>query len=177
MSSDMYLRIKQVTTLTGLSRATIYNMMAVGSFPMKTALGVRAVGWLSSEIQIWMAERKLIEKQGGEAAPARRRASSARQPQTTKPEAGDQLTTMLDVGPGRLDGWEEPNASIPTPVETEAIRDRLRLLNTVKRQKGTPVKVSSPTISALPKGKLSRLNTERRVGSRKVSNVLDKKKT
>ena len=50
MTVDKYLRIKQVAELTGLSRATIYNMGKAGTFPEKTHLGKRAVAWRESVI-------------------------------------------------------------------------------------------------------------------------------
>lgn len=49
MTVDKYLRIKQVAELTGLSRATIYNMEKAGTFPEKTHLGKRAVAWRISD--------------------------------------------------------------------------------------------------------------------------------
>ncbi|WP_322401111.1 AlpA family transcriptional regulator [Massilia luteola] len=136
MTSDMYLRIKQVTALTGLSRATIYNMMAAGSFPMKTALGVRAVGWLSSEIQVWMAERKLVEKQGREATPAKRRAATPRRLPEVSPVRSTPPSKAENVGSKILHGWEDSDDTVPTPAEKEAIRNRLRLLNAKKKSAG-----------------------------------------
>ena len=41
----------------GLKRASIYQHMAAGSFPKQIALGIRAVGWLESEIDAWLAVR------------------------------------------------------------------------------------------------------------------------
>ena len=133
MTSDMYLRIKQVTALTGLSRATIYNMMAAGSFPMKTALGVRAVGWLSSEIQVWMAERKLVEKQGREAAPAKRRAATPRRLPEATPARTTTPAKAENVGSKNLHGWEDSDDAVPSPAEAEATRNRLRLLNAKRK--------------------------------------------
>ncbi len=49
------LRIKQVTELTGLSRSSIYCKVKNGSFPKQVHLGERAVGWLSSDIDGWIA--------------------------------------------------------------------------------------------------------------------------
>lgn len=43
---------------TGLSRSTIYAMMAAGSFPKPIPLGLRAVGWAESEIAAWLESRK-----------------------------------------------------------------------------------------------------------------------
>lgn len=51
------LRRKQVEARTGLSRSTIYQRIADGSFPKSINLGGRAVGWLESEIENWLAQR------------------------------------------------------------------------------------------------------------------------
>jgi prophage regulatory protein len=153
VTDDMYLRIKQVTAVTGLSRATIYNMMAAGNFPMRTALGDRAVGWLSSEVQRWMAERKLVEKKGIEANPARRKiaykasvvpgaAKTERKPAAQAAQGGSKQTKWSD--------WEDN--SVPTAAERQSTSDRLRLINAMKRQreqKGMIVKARSKTFTII----------------------------
>lgn len=56
------LRLPHVKSRTGLSRSTLYLMMAEGRFPRPIKLGDRAVGWSEAEIAAWidarMAERK-----------------------------------------------------------------------------------------------------------------------
>ena len=49
------LRCKQVKDRTGLSRSTIYLRIQEGTFPKPVNLGARAVGWLESEIEAWLA--------------------------------------------------------------------------------------------------------------------------
>lgn len=51
------LRLKQVLPRVGLSRSTIYQRIADGTFPKPVNLGSRAVGWLESEIDNWLAQR------------------------------------------------------------------------------------------------------------------------
>ena len=51
------LRRKQVEARTGLSRSTIYERVAAGSFPAPVNLGGNNVGWVESEIQDWIAAR------------------------------------------------------------------------------------------------------------------------
>lgn len=51
------LRRTEVEACTGLSRSTIYDGIATGSFPKPIPLGPRAVGWVESEIQDWLAGR------------------------------------------------------------------------------------------------------------------------
>ena len=55
--STTILRLPAVKSRTGLSRSTIYLRIAEGSFPKPIALGVRAVGWLESDIEAWLASR------------------------------------------------------------------------------------------------------------------------
>jgi prophage regulatory protein len=51
------LRIAQVKKIIGLSRSTIYSLISQGSFPRQVNLGPKAVAWISSEIQTWVAAR------------------------------------------------------------------------------------------------------------------------
>ena len=51
------LRKPAVESRTGLSKSTIYAWIKDGRFPAPVALGDRAVGWLESEIDTWIAER------------------------------------------------------------------------------------------------------------------------
>jgi len=48
----------QVEARTGLSRSTIYEMMARGEFPRPIRLGKRAVGWSEAAISDWLNSRK-----------------------------------------------------------------------------------------------------------------------
>jgi prophage regulatory protein len=51
------LRRRQVETLTGFRRSTIYERMARGQFPRPIRLGPRTVAWIASEIDGWIAAR------------------------------------------------------------------------------------------------------------------------
>jgi prophage regulatory protein len=51
------IRRKTVEARTGLSRSSIYAKIAAGEFPAPVALGVRAVGWVESEVAGWLARR------------------------------------------------------------------------------------------------------------------------
>jgi prophage regulatory protein len=53
-------RLPAVKQRTGLSRSTIYLRMTQGTFPAPVSLGARAVGWVESEIDDWIA-RKIAE--------------------------------------------------------------------------------------------------------------------
>ena len=62
------LRIRQVTDMLGLSRATVYGKLRVGgryfdpSFPRPKRLSAKAVGWLSEDLELWVAS--LEDSQG-----------------------------------------------------------------------------------------------------------------
>ena len=52
-----YIRRPEVQALTGLSRSTIYDLMAKGAFPRPVRLTAKAVAWRDSEIADWLAQR------------------------------------------------------------------------------------------------------------------------
>jgi prophage regulatory protein len=52
------LRLPAVKATSGLSRSAIYALMAQGRFPRPLAIGIRAVGWLESEIDEWLSSRE-----------------------------------------------------------------------------------------------------------------------
>ena len=49
------IRVSDVKAKTGQPTSTIYAAMASGKFPRPIPLGERAVGWLESEIDGWIA--------------------------------------------------------------------------------------------------------------------------
>jgi len=51
------LRLKQTINKTGLSRSSIYSMMKSGQFPKSYRLSARAVGWLESDIDSFIASK------------------------------------------------------------------------------------------------------------------------
>jgi prophage regulatory protein len=51
------LRRPDVESLTGLSRSSIYEMMAADTFPKPVRLSVRSVGWLETEVAAWLERR------------------------------------------------------------------------------------------------------------------------
>jgi prophage regulatory protein len=57
--ANAILRLPAVKARTGLSRSTIYDRVQKKQFPRPVSLGVRAVGWVESEIDEWL--RQLVE--------------------------------------------------------------------------------------------------------------------
>ncbi|MDE2982906.1 MAG: AlpA family transcriptional regulator [Gemmatimonadota bacterium] len=52
-----FVRLREVMARTGLSRSTIYILMAEGRFPTPVPLGARSVGWIDSELEEWLRDR------------------------------------------------------------------------------------------------------------------------
>ena len=50
-------RLPAVVARTGLSRSSVYAYMANGAFPRPIKLSARSVGFLSHEVDAWIAER------------------------------------------------------------------------------------------------------------------------
>jgi prophage regulatory protein len=55
--ADTILRLPAVKQRTGLSRTTIYLRVSAGTFPSPVSLGARAIGWLESEVDSWLASQ------------------------------------------------------------------------------------------------------------------------
>lgn len=51
------LRRPEVEARTGLACSTIYDGIKAGTFPAPIQLGPKAVGWVESEINAWLAAR------------------------------------------------------------------------------------------------------------------------
>jgi prophage regulatory protein len=52
------MRRHEVEIRVGLSRSTLYAMMAEGEFPQPVRLGKRAVGWPEVVVSAWLESRK-----------------------------------------------------------------------------------------------------------------------
>ncbi len=51
------LRIRDVTSTTGLSRTTVWRLERRGDFLSRLRLGQNSCGWVAQEIQDWIASR------------------------------------------------------------------------------------------------------------------------
>ena len=58
-------RLPKVKEITGKGRSSIYADIKDGTFPPPVKLGVRAVGWKSTDVYEWM--NGLTQKQSGNA--------------------------------------------------------------------------------------------------------------
>ncbi|WP_043649674.1 helix-turn-helix transcriptional regulator [Chitinilyticum litopenaei] len=56
-TTTQLLRRRDVEQLTGLSRSTIYRMMAANQFPLPVQVGAKAVAWRSDDIAAFIESR------------------------------------------------------------------------------------------------------------------------
>jgi prophage regulatory protein len=49
------LRRREVEAMTRLSRSTIYELMARGTFPRPVRIGLRAVAWREDAVAAWIS--------------------------------------------------------------------------------------------------------------------------
>ncbi|MFA6279541.1 MAG: AlpA family transcriptional regulator [Bdellovibrionales bacterium] len=57
ITNEKIIRLREVLDRTGLSRSMAYDLIEKEQFPRPVSLGARAVGWLSSQIDAWIASR------------------------------------------------------------------------------------------------------------------------
>ena len=64
----MIMRMTDVCSELGVSRASVYKLLASGGFPKPLKLGKRAIGWERDHIQQWVksrsADRQTEQAQG-----------------------------------------------------------------------------------------------------------------
>jgi len=53
------LKVKEVVDVLGISRATLYEYQSKGLFPQSISLGPRRVGWLESDVELWLKQRQV----------------------------------------------------------------------------------------------------------------------
>lgn len=51
------IRLPEVRQRTGLSRSSIYRLMAEANFPQSCKLGERIIAWVEADIDRWLAEK------------------------------------------------------------------------------------------------------------------------
>ncbi|EGV28072.1 phage transcriptional regulator, AlpA [Thiorhodococcus drewsii AZ1] len=54
------IRLPEVVERCGLSRSSVYNLMAADRFPRSIKLSERAVGWRESDIDNWLVGRQRV---------------------------------------------------------------------------------------------------------------------
>ncbi len=56
------IRIREVMNKTGLSKSSVYDLMAQGLFPQTVRLGGRSVAFIEAEVDSWIAARIAARK-------------------------------------------------------------------------------------------------------------------
>ncbi|EPJ5002360.1 MAG: AlpA family transcriptional regulator [Klebsiella sp.] len=57
MSSDRFLRLRQVEDKIGFGKSWIYRQIQLQQFPPSIRLNSRHVAWLESEVDAWIHQR------------------------------------------------------------------------------------------------------------------------
>jgi prophage regulatory protein len=60
---EKILRLPNVLDRTGLSRSTVYLRVTEGRFPRPMSLGARAVGWIETEVEEWIARQIEVSRE------------------------------------------------------------------------------------------------------------------
>jgi prophage regulatory protein len=55
---DVVLKLSIVSAITALPASTLYRKVAAGEFPAPIKLGESASGWLLSEVEAWIEDRR-----------------------------------------------------------------------------------------------------------------------
>ena len=61
MAIERMLRRREVESLCGLHRSTIYRLMSLDQFPQPVRIGLKAVRWPESELKEWLAKRPYVK--------------------------------------------------------------------------------------------------------------------
>ena len=65
LGHDRVIRRREVQYNTGLSRSSLYRLIASGNFPPPIQLSENAVGWLATEVSAWIAGRVAATRSNG----------------------------------------------------------------------------------------------------------------
>ncbi len=65
--SSTILRLPEVKHRVGLSRSQLYALIRLGKFPPQITLGPKSIGFLESEIEAWITDRRAERDQLREA--------------------------------------------------------------------------------------------------------------
>jgi len=57
MKPKRFLRVRQVTEVTGLPPSSIYDEVKKGRFPKQVPIGPHRVAWIEDEIEAWQQAR------------------------------------------------------------------------------------------------------------------------
>jgi prophage regulatory protein len=58
----LLVRLRQLISIVGLSRSTIYRLVKAGNFPKPIRIGISSLAWRMDEIHEWIDSRNRILK-------------------------------------------------------------------------------------------------------------------
>jgi prophage regulatory protein len=58
VSLDRFVRLREMLQITGLPRATVYELMAKNLFPKNYRISPRLVAWKAGDLATWMQSRQ-----------------------------------------------------------------------------------------------------------------------
>lgn len=70
---DRLMRRSEVQSDTGLSRTSLYRLIAAKDFPSQIRLSANSVAWLRSEVDTWIADRVVASRTPVAKSPAKAR--------------------------------------------------------------------------------------------------------
>ena len=62
--ANRFIKIKEVSARTALSRSYLYELCKLGKFPKQIKLSERASAWIESEVEDWI-EKRIAERDQG----------------------------------------------------------------------------------------------------------------
>ena len=62
MKEDRFIRMKELTTIVGVGKSTIYSLIAANKFPPQVKVTQKISGWRLSTIMEWMDSREVANK-------------------------------------------------------------------------------------------------------------------
>ncbi|MBH0092850.1 helix-turn-helix transcriptional regulator [Pseudoalteromonas sp. SCQQ13] len=65
--TDRILKLDDIVEITGASVSTIKRWEKAGKFPARKKLGIKAMGWLASDIQRWLENLPSVKHHKGAA--------------------------------------------------------------------------------------------------------------
>jgi prophage regulatory protein len=51
------IRIREVVSMTGISKSQVYRLANMGAFPKPTRLTAQSVAWVKQEVQAWIDDK------------------------------------------------------------------------------------------------------------------------
>jgi prophage regulatory protein len=117
--AQVIVRLPDVKARTGLSRSSIYNKINEGTFPRPVRLGLRACGWLESEIEAWIDES--VKRSRAAIVPNREQAGGTISLPDSKPSIVPAPTGRKNVN-SELAAQSRPDAESPLAGKLEPDR-------------------------------------------------------